>query len=171
MDQQESLSDEKAHPMFEIGQTILLESDSGTTREHTVLNISDTSRIAQILGLDYSILNPIPVLILSGDALQHQAAYHPELNVILIYNDTIPRVVHHELIHSLEYHKPIPDELVQLYNTIKQALPDTQNIQPNFRKDIHEFIADAYSKPGLINTLTEHGLYDEFLRLTKYIFD
>jgi hypothetical protein len=37
-------------------------------------------------------------------------------------------------------------------------------------KNIHEFIADGYSKQPFINALKKEWLYEEFLEKTKYIF-
>jgi hypothetical protein len=41
----------------------------------------------------------------------------------------------------------------------------------NFQKNIHEFIADGYSKEVFINALKKENLYAEFLDKTAYIFD
>ena len=78
--------------------------------------------------------------------------------------------MHHEIIHSLEMTKQIPEQLNIFYKKVLEVLPDNSNLQPNFRKNIHEFVADAYSKNGLIETLKNKGLYDEFINLTRYIF-
>jgi hypothetical protein len=41
----------------------------------------------------------------------------------------------------------------------------------NFQKNIHEFIADGYSKEIFINALKKENLYAEFLDKTEYLFE
>jgi hypothetical protein len=38
-------------------------------------------------------------------------------------------------------------------------------------KDIHEFIADGYSRQPFINALKKEWLYEKFLENTRYIFE
>ncbi len=155
---------------FEKGQVVFVETTNGT-EERKVLNIIDSGKIASILNLKHTIKLPIPVLILDKPIAGGAAHYHPELQVIFAYNDTKPEIMHHEIIHSLEMSKPLKPELLAFYEKILERMPDTTNISPNFRKNIHEFIADAYSKEGLIKTMRQEGLYEEFEELSSYIFE
>ena len=63
----------------------------------------------------------------------------------------------HEIIHSLEFNKPIPDELNEFYEFVKSRISedsfDGGMVSFNFNKKIHEFIADGYSKEPFINAL------------------
>jgi hypothetical protein len=156
---------------FTIGQKVNLENSKGVATEYEIVNILDSRKAVDALGLNYEIKNPVRILILDKGMAWNLAAYHPELNVIFADNHTPPEVMHHEIIHSLEMTKTIPDDLKDFYAKVLEVLPDTSNLHPNFRKNIHEFVADAYSKEGLIETLRSKGLYEEFERLTKYIFN
>lgn len=155
---------------YSIGQKIRSENLDGSFCESEIVNIIDSQKVITVLGYNYEIKCPIPILILDKKIPGNLAAYHPELNVIFAYNDTSPEVMHHEIIHSLEMTKQIPEQLNIFYKKVLEVLPDNSNLQPNFRKNIHEFVADAYSKNGLIETLKNKGLYDEFINLTRYIF-
>ena len=48
---------------------------------------------------------------------------------------------------------------------------DEEIVSFNFKKNIHEFIADGYSKQYFINALKKEWLYEIFLKKTKYIFE
>ncbi|MES2023225.1 MAG: hypothetical protein V4439_00930 [Patescibacteria group bacterium] len=158
--------------VFTKGQKINVELTDGSLSERTVINVLNSQKVAAVIGLKFDIKTPIPVLILDkkipGGALAH---YHQNLDVIFAYNDTNQNVMCHEIIHSLAIKKPIPEELQKFYEKVLEEIPDITNLQPNFRQNIHEFIADAYSKEGFINNLKNHGLYEEFEKLTKYIFE
>jgi hypothetical protein len=56
----------------------------------------------------------------------------------------------HEIIHSLEFNKPVPDELYKLYKIVRNNITEESFggnvVSFNFKKNIHEFIADGYSK-------------------------
>ena len=138
----------KKEVAFVKGQKVSIELKDGSTSEHEVINIFDSRKAISHLGLKHDIKNPVPILILDrmipGEGIAH---YHPELNVIFAYNDTVPEVMLHEIIHSLEMQKPLSDELKEFYQKLLLQIPDKANVRPNFHKDIHEFIADAYSKP------------------------
>jgi hypothetical protein len=41
----------------------------------------------------------------------------------------------------------------------------------NFKKNIHEFIADGYSKLPFIDALKKEWMYENFMNETKYIFE
>jgi hypothetical protein len=60
-------------------------------------------------------------------------------------------------------------ELVK--NKISEKSFDGNTVSFNFRKNIHEFIADGYSKDSFINALKKEQLYEKFLQKTKYIFE
>jgi hypothetical protein len=63
----------------------------------------------------------------------------------------------HEIIHSIEYNKPVPNKLQKFYELVKNKVSeksfDGEIASFNFMKDIHEFIADGYSKQPFINAL------------------
>jgi hypothetical protein len=153
------------------GQKISIENSEGISTEYEIINILDSQKAINAIGINYNIKKPVDILILDKGMVWNLAAYHPELNVIFADNNTSPDVMHHEIIHSLEMTKPVSDELKAFYNKVLEILPDESNLNPNYRKDIHEFIADAYSKKGFVETLKVKDLYDEFLNLTKYIFE
>jgi hypothetical protein len=63
----------------------------------------------------------------------------------------------HEIIHSIEYNKPISHKLQKFYELVKNRISeesfDGKVASFNFMKDIHEFIADGYSRQPFINAL------------------
>ena len=81
----------------------------------------------------------------------------------------------HEIIHSLELNKKISDELCEFYEKVKSTITEDSFVNSfvsfNFKKNIHEFIADGYSKQPFIDALKKENLYDEFIEKTKYIFE
>ena len=81
----------------------------------------------------------------------------------------------HEIIHSIEYTKPIPNKLKKFYELVKNKVSeksfDGEVASFNFMKNIHEFIADGYSKQPFINALKKEWLYEKFLENTRYIFE
>ncbi len=156
---------------FSTGQKINIENNEGVPTEFEIINVLDSGHAAATLGLDYDIKNPVQILILNKEMKGNLAAYHPDLNVILANNDTPPQVMHHEIIHSLEMSKLIPNDLEKFYEKVLDMFPDTSNLNPNFRNNIHEFIADGYSKAGFIQTLKDKDMHEEFKSLTKYIFE
>lgn len=156
---------------FTKGQKVNVELEDGSMVEHEIVNVLDSSKVASIIGLNYKIKNPTPVLILDKKRIKGAASYSLESKVIFAYDNTSPEAMHHEIIHSLEMPKSIPQPLQSFYKKVLDEIPDNSNLNPNFRKDIHEFIADAYSQPGFIQNLKNRGLYQEFEQLTSYIFD
>jgi len=93
---------------------------------------------------------------------------------IILYENADIETIKHELIHSLEYPRKIPEELNEFYNKVKETITEDSfenwSFSFNFMKNIHEFIADWYSKSVFQDALKKEGLYDEFLEKTNYIF-
>jgi len=156
---------------YNIGQKVVIENKDSSNTEYEIVNILDSQKVVTQLDFDYVIKNPVVVLILDKQLRGALAGYHQDLNIILANNETSPEIMLHEIVHSIEMTKPISSELQSFYEKVLEILPDNSNLQPNFRKNIHEFVADAYSKKGFIETLKNKGLYDEFKELTKYIFE
>ena len=95
---------------------------------------------------------------------------------ITIQDDNTDEItLKHEIIHSIEYNKPIPDTLFRFYDLVKNKISeksfDGEVASFNFMKNIHEFIADGYSKQPFINALKNEWLYEKFLKETEYIFE
>ena len=102
-------------------------------------------------------------------------AYVKEKNIILIFDNADTATLKHEIIHSLEYKKPIQNKLYEFYELVKNKISeksfDGTTVSFNFKKNIHEFIADGYCKYPFIKALKKEWFYEEFLEKTKYIFE
>ena len=141
--------------------------------EYKVKKISDSVKEGKEFWLDIKI--PVTIYFLDWYGWLKQWAYRPEKNVIFMFDNADEITLKHEIIHSLEFNKPIPDELNEFYEFVKSRISedsfDGGMVSFNFNKNIHEFIADGYSKEPFINALIKEWLYEEFLEKTKYIFD
>ena len=158
----ESTIEQQDYPTFLIDWT-----------EYKVKWISDSVKEGKKLWLDIKI--PVTIYFLNWYGWLRKWAYRTEKNVIFMFDNADEITLKHEIIHSLEFNKPIPDELNEFYELVKSRISedsfDGGMVSFNFNKNIHEFIADGYSKESFINALRNEKLYEEFLEKTKYIFD
>ena len=141
--------------------------------EYKVKWISNSVEEGKKLWLNIKI--PVMIYFLDWHWWSRQWAYRTGKNVIFIFDNADEITLKHEIIHSLELNKPIPDELNEFYESAKNIISeksfDGGMVSLNFKKNIHEFIADGYSKWPFIDALKKEWLYEEFLEKTKYIFD
>lgn len=160
--QWESTIEQQDYPTFLIDWT-----------EYKVKWISDSVKEGKNLWLDIKI--PITIYFLDWYGWLRKWAYRTEKNVIFMFDNADKITLKHEIIHSLELNKPIPDELNEFYESAKNIISENSfnggMVSLNFTNSIHEFIADGYSKEPFINALKKEWLYEEFLEKTKYIFD
>ena len=116
----------------------------------------------------------VPIYYIEWSWWLRKWAYVKEKNIILIFDNADTETLKHEIIHSIEYKTPIQNELCEFYelakNKISEKSFDGNSVSFNFKKNIHEFIADGYSKDSFINALKKEQLYEFFLQKTKYIF-
>lgn len=144
--------------------------------EYKTKRISNSVEEGKKLWLNIKI--PVTIYFLDWYGWLKKWAYRTEKNVIFMFDNADEITLKHEIIHSLELNKPIPDELYELYefyelakNIISEKSFDGSMVSFNFKKNIHEFVADGYSKWPFIDALKKEWLYKEFLGKTKYIFD
>ena len=141
--------------------------------EYKTKSISNSIEEGKKLWLNIKI--PVTIYFLDWHWWLRQWAYHTDKNVIFMFDNAGEITLKHEIIHSLELNKPIPDELNEFYESAKNIISeksfDGSMVSFNFKKNIHEFIADGYSKWPFIDALKKEWLYDEFIEKTKYIFD
>ena len=141
--------------------------------ECKVRRISDSIKEGKNLWID--IKTPIPIFYIEWSWWLRKWSYVKEKNIILMFDNADGETLKHEIIHSIEYNKPIPEELTKLYDLAKLKITeesfDGKIMNFNFKKNIHEFIADGYSKVSFINALKKELLYNDFLEKTKYIFE
>lgn len=137
---------------------ILRKSNSKTEGEKLWLNIKDS----------------VPVYYLEWFWVR-KWSYHIKEDYILMFSNADEETLKHEIIHSIEYKQnPTPeleDFFIKVKNTISEDSFENWAVSFNFAKNIHEFLADWYSKTIFINALKKENLYDEFLEKTKYIFE
>jgi len=154
-------------PWLSVGESIQI--DEKTYEITKVISASE-------LGGEYGIhiARSIPVYYVNGISVQSRGAYHPEQNIVLVFTNTDEETLRHELTHVVEYHQEKSPELLEFYERVKQAITEDSFEEEfssfNFMKNIHEFIADGRTKPALIAALKKDGLYDEFIRVTSYLF-
>lgn len=124
------------------------------------------------LGLN--IKNPVPIYYLEW-AWIRKWSYNPKEGYILMFSNADDETLKHEIIHSIEFNQKPTTELEEFYAMVKIDINEDsfENwvVSFNFQKNIHEFIADGYSKEVFINALKKENLYAEFLDKTAYIFD
>jgi len=142
------------------------------TEKYKIKEIKNSSDIAKNFGIETKI--NVPVLFLDGVCGKRQAAYDTNKKIILIFKSTTTKSIHHEIIHSIEYHQEKSPELIHLWELAKQKISedsfDNGFFNFNFVKSINEFIADGYSSDDFINALKKENLYESFLEESKCLF-
>ena len=118
---------------------------------------------------------PVPIYYLEWSWWSRKWAYVKEKGIIFMFDNADGITLKHEIIHSIEYNKTIPDTLFRFYDLVKIKILeksfDGEVASFNFMKNIHEFIADGYSKQPFINALKKEWFYEKFLKETEYIFE
>lgn len=150
------------------GQVIHIENE----KDFVIKDVVSAVSAGEKLGL--KIKRNIPIYYLDGIS-NRQAAYHPETDVVLMFNNSHEVSLKHELIHVVENSQEKTASLVAFYERVKQTITESSFTGGfftfNFNKNISEFIADGYSKEPFIEALKKEGLYEEFLRETAYLFE
>ena len=140
--------------------------------EYKTKKISNSVEEGKKLWLN--IKSSVPIYYLEWNWWLRKWAYVREKDIILMFDNTDEITLKHEIIHSIEYNKSISNELYNFYEIVKNKVSEESFgegiVSFNFMKNIHEFIADGYSKQPFINALKKEWLYEEFLEKTKYIF-
>lgn len=140
-------------------------------REYTISKVEDGSELGKQFGLNLE--RNVPVYHLKGLSSNLQGGYHPEADIIVIFeNNTDLSTLEHELIHAVELRfEPTPG-LLALYERAKHVITeksfDGDLLSFNFMKNIHEFIADGRTK--LKPVLQKEGLWEDFQTETAYMF-
>ena len=128
-----------------------------------------------VLKLWINIIASIPIFFIEWNWWLRKWSFVREKNIIIIFSNADSETLKHEIIHSIEYNKPIPNELENFYELVKLKISeesfDEELVSFNFKKNIHEFIADGYSKQPFINALKKEWLFEKFLEETEYIFE
>ncbi len=141
--------------------------------KYNVKSISGSRDVAKKLWLE--IKCNVPIYYIEGSWWLRKWAYDSKRNIIFIFDNADSETLRHEIIHSVEFNKPIPNELYKFYELVKSRISeesfDGNAVSFNFKKNIHEFIADWYSKQLFINALKKEWMYEEFVNKTKYIFE
>jgi len=141
-------------------------------RSYEIITIRSASDVGRGFGL--TIRRSVPVYYLDGISIQSKGAYHPEQDIVLVFTNTDDDTLHHELTHVVEYHQEASSELLELYERVKRVVTEDsfegEFVSWNFRKHIHEFIADGRTKPAFIAALKKERLYEDFVRVTAYLF-
>lgn len=134
-----------------------------TFKKGDIISIGDSNFTVSRVEKDsnYNVL-----IVYVKESLQiRRGGYIPSLNAVIVSEiNTDEETIKHELIHSKEYNVDT-SSLNNLYEKIKQTITDDSFIDGvisnNFRKNIHEFIADALTKSVFRNALKKEGILDE----------
>ena len=143
-------------------------------KEFPILKKSDSKTEGTRMGI--KVKNSIPIFFLKG-SWKNKWWYHPDINLIFVFENTWDDNLKHELIHSIEFKKEKTKELCSFYEKVKKSINEDSFSESNgfttfnFTKNIHEFISDWYSKDPFIIAMKKEKLYDEFLQKTKYLFE
>ena len=140
---------------------------------YNVKDVWSSKVVAKKLWLE--IKNNVPIYYIEGIWWFRKWAYDNKRNIIFMFDNADEITLKHEIIHSLEFNKTIPNELDEFYELVKIRITeesfDGWTVTFNFRKNIHEFIADGHSKEPFINALKKEWMYEDFINKTKYIFE
>jgi hypothetical protein len=142
-------------------------------KKHVIERVSAARDLGAEFGLDIS--DDVPIYWLSDSGSRRKGAFVPEKNIILFFENTDKETQHHELTHVVEFFQEKRPNLLALYKRVKAAISEDSFeggfISFNFRKNIHEFIADGRTKSAFIDALKKEGLYDDFVNETTYLFE
>lgn len=148
-------------------------------KEKEILTIHDVeSAMHKAKKLGINLLRDIPVYYVKEvHATGERDAMYILTNegeYVLMYPVATDFELRHELIHAIECTQEPTQELLELYEKVKQVIwessfTDADGEWFNFKKNIHEFLADGYNHPWFISALKKEGLYDEFLAVTSYL--
>ena len=140
--------------------------------EYKVVKKSNSKIEGERLWLQ--VKNLVPIYYLDGFWIR-KWSYNKKEDYILLFANTDEETLKHEIVHSIEYKQEPSKELEDLYSEVLEKITedsfDNWTASFNFRKNIHEFIADGYSKKVFIEALKKENLYEEFLEKTAYLFE
>lgn len=173
----ENPSQEKNTPNEEMGFKDLKVGDSFfiDDKEYTIERVESATEMAIQYGLRVD--RHVPVYFLNEAAVNNaHGAYDTENDIVLIYkNMTDPKTLEHEFVHVVEYHQESTPELLSLYDRVRETITENSFdhgfVRFNFRKSIHEFIADGKTNFAFIEALKKEELYEDFQKETAYLFE
>lgn len=154
---------------LKVGNRFLIED-----KEYTIERVESATDMALEYGL--KINRYVPVYFIDGVVPRAHGSYYPEADMVLIYkNMTDPTTLKHEFVHAIEYHTEPTPELLALFEKSKSVITEDSfqhGFYPwNFKKNIHEFIAEGKTRFAFIEALKKEGLYEEFEKETAYMFE
>jgi hypothetical protein len=155
-----------------VGDTIAIFSPKGERLSLTILKVGSSLQEADRLGI--AVPSDIPIYYLDKDLPFMDAGIGHGGDHIVMFPISDDYDLRHELIHSVELSHTPTQELLDLYEKVKQVVQEGSFCEAdgetyNFLKDIHEFIVDGYNHAWFISALKREGLYDQFLRATEYM--
>lgn len=140
--------------------------------KYTIDKMTTAEKLGKLFGID--IQREVPVYWFRESSGKQKGAYVPEKDIVLFFANTDVETQQHELTHVVEFHQEKNPRLIALYERVKAIITEDSFVDGftsfNFKKNIHEFIADGRTKTIFINALKKEGLYDEFLGETEYLF-
>lgn len=141
-------------------------------RSYTILRVDSAYDVGKKFGLYPS--KDIPVYWLDSSGPGARGAYVPSERMVLFFTNTDESTQAHELVHAIEFFQDKSPGLVGVYEEVLLRISEDSfeggGASFNFRKNIHEFIADGITKPPFIAALRKEGLYDRFIQESAYLF-
>lgn len=129
---------------------------------YTVSRVEDATPLYKENGLSTS--RNIPVIYVKESLGTRTGSYVPSIDaIVLSEKNSDLKTLKHELVHSIEY-SINSETLVPLYEKVKETITEDSFetvVSNNFRKNIHEFIADTISSEIFRNALQKEGLLDD----------
>ncbi len=163
-----SRSEQKEPSLLNVGEKIQIGDN-----EFEIQHVSYAHEVRIEFGL--RIRKDIPIYWLNGVGPSARGAYVPAKDIILFFTNTDKETQEHELTHAVEFFQEKRPGLVALYEETKSRISENSFdggfISLNFRKDIHQFIADGRTKPAFIQALKKEDLYERFQMETAYLFE
>jgi hypothetical protein len=148
--------------------------DLGNSAFPEKIEITDVCNARQLaLEYGFNLMRDVPVYVLAKFPHAARGSYSTDLDVIFFYPNTNEHTKKHEIVHSIECPQNASQELGDFFIKVKNLFPEGVEVNGgatfNFKKNIHELIADGYTHQGVIDALKQKGLYEEFLQVTKYM--
>lgn len=155
-----------------VGDTVVIFGPKGEKYNLTITAVESSEAEASRLGI--AVTKDIPIYHLDKNVPFMDAGIGHGADHIVMFPISRDHDLRHELIHSVELSCQPTQELLDFYEKVKGIISESSFIETdgetyNFSKDIHEFIVDGYNHPWFISALKKEGLYEEFIRLTKYM--
>ena len=157
---------------MKVGDNIEFQGDSeDATQSIEIIGVCNARVLARGYGLNLT--RDIPVYQLKRNPHNARGSYSFENDFILFYPNTNEKVRKHEIVHAIEMSQVVSSELEDFFRRVIDLFPEGIEFNGagifNFKKNVHELVADGYTEQSVIQAFKEKDIYTEFLSTTKYL--